>query len=106
MAEYISTGQYISEAKTDADRLIRVNKVIDALLETAANSAGNAHITNYSMDDGQTKIQTEYRGTDAIMKSIKDFETLREYYKNKVNGRVMRLVDSKNLSRNRYGKYR
>lgn len=103
MAIYASTGTYISEAKTNAERLARVEKVIDALLETAANSAGSDNITSYSMDDGQTKIQTTYKGVDAIMRSIAEFEKLKNYYKNQIDGRITRMVDSKNLSRYRYG---
>lgn len=95
---YDSAAGYIESATTIEGRITAIEAIITALLTTAANAAANEYITEYSLDDGQTKIRTAYRGTAAIMASIKSFESLKQYYMNKVNGRVFRLVDGKNFT--------
>ncbi|MCK4884394.1 MAG: hypothetical protein KAS30_05965, partial [Candidatus Diapherotrites archaeon] len=61
--------------------------------------AMNDDITSYMLDDGQTKINTAYKGTDAVIKSIHEMEKLRTMYENRLNGRHVKLVDSKSLRR-------
>ena len=97
--EFDSADLYIETATSLKDKVKKIDEVIAALLVTATKSAANAHITSYSIDNGQTKINAEYAGTEAVFASIKAFETLREYYKQKINGRVFRLVDGKNFRR-------
>lgn len=99
MVVYDSAAIYIDGATSIKDKIVRIDSIINALLITAAESASTDNIEEYQLDDGQTKIKTIYRGTDAIFKSIKSFETLREMYRNKLNGRVFRLVDSKSFRR-------
>lgn len=99
--EFDSADLYIESATSLKDKVAKIDIVITALLATAAKSAANAHITSYSIDNGQTKINAEYAGTAAVFESIKGFETLREYYKQKINGRVFRMMDGKNFNRNR-----
>lgn len=105
MVVYENAAIYIETATSLNDKITKIDAVISALLSTALKSAANDHITEYNLDDGQTKIRTAYRGTAAIMNSIKEFETIKQMYVNQLNGRVMRLVDGKNFIGNRNGRW-
>lgn len=96
---YDSAAAYIEDCTSLEEKVTRIDAIIDALLTTALKAAGNDNVTEYSLDDGQTKIKTVYRGADAIMASIRSFEQLRQIYLNRLNGHVVRLVDSKSLRR-------
>jgi len=97
MVVYDSSKIYIDGASDLCDKVVRINAIITALEDTALKSATNDDITEYSLDDGQTKIKTVYKGTDAVLNSIQSLIKLKEYYLNKLNGRQIRLVDSKSL---------
>ncbi len=74
-----------------------IDLIIAALLVQATASVSNSDIDEYSLDDGQTKIKTKYRGVSAIAKAIQDFQKLRQIYINSGNGRVVQLRDSKSV---------
>lgn len=97
MVIFDSAGLYISSATSLKEKVVKVNNIIDALLLEAANSVGTANLTEYSLDSGQTKIKTMYRGVDAILTAINGFERIKQTYLNQLNGRVIRLVDGKNF---------
>jgi hypothetical protein len=99
MVVYDSTLIYIQSASDLCDKLDKINAVITALEDTALKSAMNDDITSYILDDGQTKINVTYKGTDAVIKSIHEMENLRTMYENRLNGRHTKLVDSKSLRR-------
>jgi hypothetical protein len=99
MALYDSAAIYIDSADTLKDKITRIDAVIDALLTVALKAAANENITEYSLNDGQTQIKTAYRGTDSVMKSIQAFEAIKQMYVNRLNGRHIRLMDSKNFTR-------
>ncbi len=90
-----SASIYIESATSLCDKIARIDLVIDALLTNALKAAANENISEYQLNDGQTIIKTVYRGTAAVMKSIRDFEAIKQLYVNKLNGRMVRLVDSK-----------
>lgn len=104
MTIFDSAQEFIDSATSLQDKIKKIDQVIDALMTTALKAASNDNVTEYSVDDGQTKIMTNYRGAAAVMNSIKMFEQLRQMYVNKLNGRVMRLVDGKNFTRYNYGR--
>jgi hypothetical protein len=99
MALYDSAAIYVDSATTLKDKITRIDAVIDALLTVALKAAANENITEYSLNDGQTQIKTAYRGTDSVMKSIQAFEAIKQMYVNRLNGRHIRLMDSKNFTR-------
>lgn len=99
MPVYTSVGLYIETAASDAERYERVDAVIDALEAQLIKAAANENIAEYSLDDGQTKISTVYRSVESIEKAIFSMIRLKNYYANKLNGRVVTLVDSKNIKR-------
>lgn len=98
MAIYDSADIYIGTASDTADRIVKIDQVINALLQAATTSAANANISEYSLDDGQTKIKTVYKDVAQIFASINAFEKLKQMYINQLNGRHMRLVDGKNFT--------
>lgn len=99
MVVYDSAYIYINSATTLCDKIDKIDSIITALEDTALKSAANDDITEYNLDDGQTKIKTVYKGTDAVLKSINSFIKLKQYYVNQLNGRHVRLVDGKSMRR-------
>lgn len=98
MIIYSSAGQYIESNTSLAAKITAIDAIISALLTAAAGAAAKDGIQEYWLDDGQTKIKTIYKGVDQIFASITAFKRLRnEYLELLTGGRVMRLVDGKNL---------
>lgn len=103
MAVYYDAADiYIEGATGLKDKITRIDAVIDALLTNALKAASNDNISEYSLNDGQTIIRTTYRGSESVMKSIRAFEGLKQIYVNRLNGRMVRLVDGKSIGR--YGR--
>lgn len=99
MVIYDSSYKYVDSATTVQEKIVKIDAIITALEATALKSAANDDISEYSLDDGQTKIKTAYKGTESVLKSIESFIKLKEYYVNKLNGRVIRLVDGQSFRR-------
>ena len=78
-------------------KIVKIDAMIEALLDLALSAAGKRDIAEYRLDDGQTKIKTEFRGLSAILRAIDDYEKLRQRYFNRLNGRTMQLRDSKSV---------
>ena len=95
---------FIDSATDMEDKINKIDVIIAALLDLSLAAVGKQDIVEYTLDDGQTKIRTEFRGMSAILRAIDDYEKLRQRYFNRLNGRTFRLVDSKSvlfgLSRN------
>lgn len=102
MVVFDSAALYVVNAVTIQDKITRVDKIIDALMTTALIAAAKDNVTEYMLDDGQTKIQTMYRSASEVLSSIKSFEAIKQMYINQLNGRVVRLVDEKNFRRYGY----
>lgn len=97
MIIFDSSEIYIESATTLRDKITRLDVVIDALFTVAATAAAKGNISEYSLDDGQTKIKTVYKSAESVMASIQVFEAQKQTYINRLNGRSFRLVDSKNF---------
>ena len=104
MAYFSSAQIYIECGRDLRDKINRLNAVITALETTALKAAETGNLDEYSLDDGQTKIRTKYRDANAVANSITAFETIRQRYINQLNGRHVRLVDSKNFKNNGYNR--
>lgn len=108
MVIYNSAFEFINSGKDIKDKIIKIDAIIAALLETALTAAVDDNLTEYSLDDGQTKIRSVYKGADAVLRSIDAFEKIRNRYVVQYNrmctGSIFRLVDSKNITRNIYGR--
>lgn len=89
---------YITSATSLLDRIARIDSIILALeLQVLNIGVGNSDVQSYSLDDGQTKIQTQYTSIESINKAIFSFDTLRERLLNQLNGRAMILRDVRGL---------
>jgi quinol monooxygenase YgiN len=104
MVTYDSSSIYISSAADLQTKINRIDTIINALLDAALQHAGNSGYIAYTINDGQSIINMQYRDMAALQKSIAAYETMKELYVNKLNGRVMRLVGSKNLINNGYNR--
>lgn len=106
MVYFDSCSIYITSATTLKDKIARIDAIIVLLEDAAIKAAGNEDISEYSLDDGQTKIKTVYKSAASVMSALQSFETMRQRYINQLNGRHVRLVDSKNFpsNRRRYGR--
>lgn len=98
MTVYDSADIYLESKTTARAKIAAIEAIINALLASAAKAAAGENITEYWLDDGQTKIKTIRRSSKEIEGSIAAFTRLKQLYINQVNGRVMRLVDSKNFN--------
>lgn len=102
MVEYDSELAYL-ESKTGAkEKIIAIDLLIDQLLLTAAKAALQEHVSEYWIDDGQSKIKTIRRSVGSITKSINDLRALKQSYIQILNGRVTILRDSKNFTGTNY----
>ena len=101
MLTFDSSSIYVTSATTSREKLARVNAIITALEDVALKAAANGDISQYSLDDGQVKIMTTYRTAEDVSKSIQAFEVIKQRYINQINGRMVRLVDSKNFRNGR-----
>jgi len=101
MIYYDSADIYIESATSTRDKIIRIKAIITALENSALKAAANGNISEYSLDDGQTKIRTAYRNPAEVANSITAFDTILQRYINKLNPRIVRLVDHKNFRNGR-----
>jgi hypothetical protein len=98
MVVYERADIYIQSCTTLKDKITAIDNIIDALFATALKAAAGDNISQYMLNDGQTIINATYKGVHQIQASIAVFERLRQMYINRLNGRVIRLVDSKNFT--------
>lgn len=96
---YFKASEYVLCTADKAEQIARIDQCITALLALQIDTTGDQSIEEYTVDNGQTKIQTRYRSTAQITNSIFALRKLRNEIRNEGN-RVIRLIDSKNL-RNR-----
>jgi len=98
MAIYFDSADiYINQGIDVRAKIARINVIITALEDSALKAAANGSVSEYSLDDGQTKIRTVYRNAAEVANAITAFETIRQRWINQLNGRQVRLVDSKNF---------
>lgn len=94
----------MQSAKKLKEKLAKIDAVTDSLLTTAMKAALTGDTVEYSLDDGQMVTKQTFRNVEDIEKAITAFEKLRNMYSSRLNGRVRRIVDSKNFP-NTYGTY-
>ena len=95
-----SSASIFVQSKTDLlGKIAALDAIIVALENTALTMAANDDIQEYSLNDGQTIIKGIYKGSIAIATAIDKYEAIRNRYVNRLNGRMVRLVDGKNFDR-------
>ncbi len=91
-------GLYIQSKTTLQAKIAAIDAIIQALEDSALLVAGGGDaVSEYQLNDGQTIIKQVYRGTAGIAKAINDFEAIKQRYVNRLNGRIIRSIDSKNF---------
>lgn len=108
MIYYDSCAIFINSQTQIKSRLVNIRLVISALQAQRLASALNGDIANvseYALDDGQTKIKTVYRSLSEINNALKVLRTEEQECLNQLNGRITRNIDSKNLNRFGNGYY-
>lgn len=100
---YLSEFEYITSVTTLADRLTRVRALITALLDAQLKAALTGNISEYWLDDGQTKIKTVNRSSVEISNAILALERMEQTYMRQLNKTgYIRLVDGKNFTGNNW----
>ena len=97
MAVYDSSSIYIESATTLCEKIVRIDEVILALESTMLKAAAGDGVTEYMVDNGQSKVKTITRSVEAISRSMRGLEQIKQRYINSLNGRVMTLVDGKSF---------
>lgn len=97
MAIYTSADVYVQCQQSLKAKIAAIDAIQEALLTTALKAVSKGSISQYSLNDGQTIIQTTYRNSTEITDAYDGFERIKQTYINRLNGRRVRLVDSKNF---------
>jgi hypothetical protein len=84
---------YIGTCQSINDKITAIDAIQAALLITAMKAAEGGDISQYSLNDGKTIIQTSYRTAKDIMESYESWEVIKNKLINRKQGRVQRLVD-------------
>lgn len=101
MVIYTSWGVYINSRSTSEARIAAIDSIIDVLLTTALDAAGNDGMQEYYLDSGQSKVTVKYRSSNQVAAAISELENLKQIYVNRLNGRMIRNIPEQNL---RHGK--
>lgn len=91
----IGTGQRTREQVIA--RISEVDNLIDSLFTTAMTSVQNGSIAEYEIDSGQSTSKVKYTTLSQVTDAISKYEKIRSLYENKLQSRVVRLMDSKNF---------
>ena len=98
MIVFDSAQLYIESKVTLRAKIIAIDAIITALETTALQAAATGNVSEYFLDTGQTKIRSVYRSPAEVSNSITAFEAIRQRYINRLNGRMTRLMDSRNFT--------
>ena len=88
---------YINSTKSTLDRIAKIDQIIAALYIQGEIRASGADIQNYSLNDGQTIISTQYTSPELIKAAISGYEKLKIQLENKLNGNQFILRDVRGL---------
>lgn len=99
MTEY----QYVIDSQTLKQRYDRISAIIDALELQQLSIVSNSDVLSYALNDGQTKIETQYRSADQIAKAIESYERIRNRILGQLTGTsIVRLMDANAAQSNGY----
>lgn len=102
MVYFDTCGLYIQSCTTLQAKIAAIDLIIQALEDASLSAASSSNVSEYQLNDGQTIIKELFRGPKGIADSINAYEAIKQRYVNRLNGRVVRGVDSKNFRHN-YG---
>lgn len=97
-----SADKFILCATNTAEKIAKIDLVINGLLDMAITAAVTGNFEEYSLDDGQTKIKTTYRNMTDVTAAISSMRKLKMLfvadYNNSTMGRGRQLKDRKNFN--------
>lgn len=94
MLIFKNSADYVDSCKTNREKIAAIEAIQNELLMTVMAKAGsNGDISQYSLNDGKTIIQTTYRTAKDVMASYEALEVVRLKLKQRITGRMIRLVD-------------
>lgn len=97
MTEY----EYIINSTDLKDRYDRICAIIRALEDQQIAAASNSDVEAYTLDDGQTRINTQYRSALDIAKAIDQYEKIKNRIQAELLGtRIIALRDAKTTQSN------
>lgn len=98
---YSSVSSYLQSKKSLDAKIATCQQIIDnmnsLILEFSIN--GTAGTSEYSLDNGQTKVKGTYMSIEDLSRSITAIEAQMWRYINQKNGRLTRLSDQANFRR-------
>ena len=95
---YDNPVDYLNSAGSDLKtRITRLTTIITNLENATVNLGSGGAIQNYSFNDGQSQINTNYRTLKDLTDAILSFETLRERLINRAKGRITVLRDQNTI---------
>lgn len=96
-----SEYQYVIDSVDLKQRYDRIKAIITALENQQLLSVGKAGTISYSLDDGQTRISTQYRSFDQVAKAIESYEKILTRIESQITGtRIVALRDAKAVQSN------
>ncbi len=97
----VTEYQYIIDSNSLKQRYDRINQIITSLENQLILAATTSDVDNYSLNDGQIQIRTQYRSPDSIIKAITGLEVIANRLEAQLTGtRVMRLADAESVQSN------
>jgi hypothetical protein len=94
--EVFTVKAYIESKTSLMDRVLAIESLIDAMLLNMIDFVSNSGTKEYTMDDGQIKVSTEYRSIDEVAEAVKGLEKIKNIYINRHNGYLTTLRGRKN----------
>lgn len=103
MASYDTILNYIDCAQSVKDQITRIDNIITALEDAELKMALSGGVTEYSLDDGQTKIKQVFNSSSAIEAAITALERRKNRLINSnCIGRVIKLRDKDSFNLNKW----
>ena len=85
---------YIQSASSLLEKCTKIELVISGLYDLQIAKIVNSDVKTYKLDDGQMKIETEYRSAEDIADAITSYERICTRIRNTLNGRNFVLRDA------------
>jgi hypothetical protein len=94
---YKTAGAYLETCASREAKIAALNEIQNALITTAMKAVQNGHISQYSMNNGQTIIQETYRSPAEVMEAYNKIEQIKQMLVNQ-GTRVVRLLDLRSFN--------
>lgn len=97
--EYFSLDANFESCTSIRAKIVKIDAIIDQLLNTALKSVTTGNHLEYTIDTGQSVQKVTYRSPLEITAVIKGYRSIRQMYVNDLTGNEFTQVDGINLKR-------